>query len=122
MYGVTTGQGFLAGRGLDGDEVAAHQRNLLLGRAVGSAPWMAPPEARAVMAVRLARFLDGRAGVSPARCAFLAARLDAGFTPAIPRTAAGGAGEVIPLAHAFGPLLGSGPSSAPAARRTPQRP
>jgi histidine ammonia-lyase len=108
VYGVGTGQGHLAGRELAAEEVAVHQRNLLLGRAVGSAPWMAAHEARAVMAVRLARFLDGRAGVSPELCAFLAARLDDGFTPAIPRTAAGGAGEVIPLAHAFGPLVGVG--------------
>jgi histidine ammonia-lyase len=107
VYGVTTGLGFMAGCSLTDAEAAGHQRALLLGRAVGSAPWLEPGEARAVLAVRLARFLDGRAGVSPELCAYLAARLDDGFTPAIPR-AAGGPGEVVPLAHAFTAFLGEG--------------
>ncbi len=113
VYGVSTGQGLLARVELRPEEVATLQRDLLMGRAVGSAPWMAPAEARAVVAVRLGRFLDGRAGVSPELCRFLADRLDDGFTPAIPRGSAGGAGEVIPLAHAFQTLTGVGRVLAP---------
>jgi histidine ammonia-lyase len=108
VYGVTTGQGFLAGRDLTREEAAAHQRNLLMGRAVGSPPWLAREEARALMAVRLSRFLTGAAGVGPALCRFLADRLDDGFTPAVPREGIGCAGEVIPLAHAFQTLVGVG--------------
>jgi histidine ammonia-lyase len=108
VYGVGTGQGYLAARELHEEEADRHQRELLLGRAVGSAPWLERGEARAVLAVRLARFLDGRAGVSRELCAFLAARLDDGFTPAIPRTSVGCAGEIIPLAHAFQTLMGVG--------------
>jgi histidine ammonia-lyase len=108
VYGVTTGQGFLAGHALTGPETRAHQRNLLLGRAVGSAPWLAPEEARALVAVRLARFLGGRAGVSPELCDRLAQLLHAGLVPAVPRESVGCAGEVIPLAHAFQILVGVG--------------
>jgi histidine ammonia-lyase len=108
VYGVTTGQGFLADRDLAPDDVARHQRNLLIGRAVGSAPWLDRDEARALMAVRLARFVGGVAGVSPELCRFLADRLNDGFTPAVPRTGVGCSGEVIPLAHAFQTLVGLG--------------
>jgi histidine ammonia-lyase len=108
VYGVTTGQGYLAGHALTEPEARAHQRNLLLGRAVGSAPWLAPEEVRALIAVRLARFLGGRAGVSPELCDRLAQLLDAGLVPAVPRESIGCAGEVIPLAHAFQVLVGVG--------------
>jgi histidine ammonia-lyase len=108
VYGVTTGQGYLAVRDLDDDETRAHQRNLLIGRAVGSAPWLLRAEARALMAVRLARFLHGAAGVSPELCMTLAERLNEDVVPAVPRTAMGAAGEVIPLSHAFQTLMGIG--------------
>ncbi len=108
VYGVTTGQGFLADRDLTGPEVARHQHDLLIGRAVGSAPWLDAAEARALMAVRLARFCGGTAGVGPDLCRAIADRLGDGFTPAVPRTGIGCAGEVIPLAHAFQTLLGIG--------------
>lgn len=108
VYGVTTGQGFLADRDLSAAEAAAHQGNLLLGRAVGSAPWLERREARALMAVRLARFGSGAAGVSPGLCRAIADRLNDGFTPAVPRAGVGCAGEVIPLAHAFQTLMGVG--------------
>jgi histidine ammonia-lyase len=61
-----------------------------------------------VLAVRLVTLLSGRAGVTPALCELLAARLDDGFTPAVPRRHVGGSGDVIPLAHAFQTLLGVG--------------
>jgi histidine ammonia-lyase len=108
VYGVTTGQGHFADRPLSADEAAVHQRNLLLGRAVGSPPWLGAGEARALVAVRLARFCLGRAGVSAGLCRLLADRLNDGFTPAVPRTGIGCAGEVIPLAHAFQTLVGVG--------------
>ena len=108
VYGVTTGQGFLADRDLTPAEVERHQHDLLIGRAVGSAPWLDAPEARALMAVRLARFCGGTAGVGPGLCRAIADRLGDGFVPAVPRTGVGCAGEVIPLAHAFQTLLGIG--------------
>jgi histidine ammonia-lyase len=108
VYGVTTGMGYLAGVKLDEDDQAAHQRNLLLGRAVGGPPFLERAEARAVLVARLASFLGGQAGVTPSLCTFLVDRLNDGFVPAIPRSAIGCAGEIIPLAHAFGPFIGVG--------------
>ncbi|ADB29990.1 phenylalanine/histidine ammonia-lyase [Kribbella flavida DSM 17836] len=108
VYGVNTGMGALSKVRLDEDEQRVHQRNLLLGRAVGGAPWLPYAESRAVVVARLRTFLTGDAGVSAELCAQLVALLNSGFAPAIPVGGAGSAGEIIPLAHAFGPLVGVG--------------
>lgn len=108
VYGVNTGMGALSGTRLDEAEQRAHQRNLLLGRAVGGAPWLPAIEARAVVVTRLRTFLSGDSGVSSDLCQQLVFLLNAGVAPPIPAGGAGSAGEIIPLAHAFGPLVGIG--------------
>jgi histidine ammonia-lyase len=108
VYGVNTGMGAMSKVSLEDAELRIHQRNLLLGRAVGGPPWLPVEEARAVVASRLRTFLTGDAGVSAELCLQLAALLNSGLVPAIPASGAGSAGEIIPLAHAFGPLVGIG--------------
>jgi histidine ammonia-lyase len=108
VYGVGTGTGWLASVDLAPAAQADHQRNLLLGRAVGGPPWLAPAEARAVLMARLGNLLSGHAGVGPELCQFLVDRVNDGFVPAVPRRGAGCAGEVIPLAHACQTLVGAG--------------
>ena len=92
LYGVSTGTGWLVSVDLDADAQADHQRNLLLGRAVGGPPWLPAEEARAVLVARLGNLVSGHAG----------------FVPAVPRRGVGCAGEVIPLAHACQTLVGAG--------------
>jgi histidine ammonia-lyase len=108
VYGVNTGMGWLASVDLDPEAQAGHQRALLLGRAVGGPPWLEPAEARALLVARLGNLLSGHAGVGPALCRFLVERVNDGFVPAVPRRGVGGAGEVVPLAHAFQALVGVG--------------
>ncbi|MEV6411391.1 aromatic amino acid lyase [Kribbella sp. NPDC051718] len=108
VYGVNTGMGALSKVRLTDSEQRTHQHNLLQARAAGGAPWLPPAEARAVVVARLKTFLTGDAGVSPELCLQLVAVLDSGMVPAIPAAGAGSAGEIIPLAHAFGPLVGIG--------------
>ena len=108
VYGVNTGMGWLASVDLDPAAQAGHQRNLLLGRAVGGPPWLEPAEARALLVARLANLLSGHAGVGPELCRFLVDRVNDGFVPAVPRLGAASPGEVVPLAHAFQPLVGAG--------------
>jgi histidine ammonia-lyase len=108
VYGVNTGMGALAGVRLTDQQQLSHQRNLLLARATGGPPWLAEAEARAVITVRLVTFLSGDAGVSAGLCQRLAAFLDGRIVPAVPRTGMGAAGEIMQLAHAFGPLAGIG--------------
>jgi histidine ammonia-lyase len=108
VYGVNTGMGWLASVDLDPAAQAGHQRNLLLGRAVAGPPWLPAAEARALLLTRLGNLLSGHAGVGPELCRFLADRVNDGFVPAVPRRGFGGAGEVVPLAHAFQTLVGAG--------------
>ena len=108
VYGVNTGMGALSGVRLTQQQQREHQRNLLLARATGGPPWLDEADARALIAVRLRTFLSGDAGVSAALCQRLADILGAGLVPAVPRTGVGCAGEIVPLAHAFGPLCGIG--------------
>jgi histidine ammonia-lyase len=117
VYGVNTGMGALVGVRLTEDEQIAHQRNLMLARATGGPPWLDTAEVRAIIAVRLRTFLSGDSGVSAGLCQRLVDVLGQGVVAAVPRTGVGCAGEIIPLAHAFGPLVGigmvAGPSGAP---------
>ncbi len=108
VYSINTGAGFLVTKDLSESEQMRHQRNLLVGRAVGSPPFLPPEEARAVLVARLVNFLSGYAGVTPELCQFVVDRLNDGFTPAIPRTGIGSSGEVIPLSHAFQTFFGIG--------------
>jgi histidine ammonia-lyase len=108
VYGVNTGLGALSSVRLTDPQQRSHQRNLLLARATGGPPWLEVPEARAVMAVRLLTFLSGDAAVSAELCQRLADFLNYGLVPAVPRAGAGAAGEIMQLAHAFGPVAGIG--------------
>jgi len=106
-YGVTTGVGALAGTSLDPDAQHAFQR-ALLARGAGTGPPLAPQVVRGALLLRLAGFLDGAAGVSPALCAFLADRLNDGWSPVVPSQGISSAGEVVALSHLFGTLAGEG--------------
>jgi len=108
VYGVNTGLGALSSVRLTEQQQRSHPRNLLLARATGGPPWLDGPEARAVIAARLLTFLSGDSGVSGELCQRLADFLNHGLVPAIPRSGAGSAGEIMQLAHAFGPLAGVG--------------
>jgi histidine ammonia-lyase len=108
VYGVNTGMGAFSGVRLTEQQQLSHQRNLLLARATGGPPWLSPSEVRALITVRLLTFLSGDAAVSAGLCQRLAEFLNAGIVSAVPRTGMGAAGEIMQLAHAFGPLVGIG--------------
>jgi len=108
VYGVNTGMGALSSVRLTEQQQLSHQRNLLLARATGGPPWLSPPEVRAIITVRLLTFLTGDAAVSAGLCQRLADFLNYDIGPAVPRAGTAAAGEIIQLAHAFGPLVGIG--------------
>ncbi|WP_433305717.1 aromatic amino acid lyase [Actinoplanes sp. CA-030573] len=107
VYGVNTGMGAMSGVRLTGEARTRQQNTLMIGRAVGSAPWLRRDESRALLAARLRTLLHPAAGVSPQLCLHLAALLNADVVPAVPLRG-GAAGEIIPLAHAGAVLIGSG--------------
>ena len=89
VYGVNTGMGWLASVDLDAAAQEVHQRNLLLGRAVGGPPWLEAAEVRALLVARLANLVSGHAGVGPELVRFLVDRVNDGFGPAVPRSPSG---------------------------------
>jgi len=121
VYGVNTGMGALSAVRLTEQQQLSHQRNLLLARATGGPPWLGRPEVRAIITVRLLTFLSGDAAVSAGLCRRLAAFLSSGIVPAVPRTGMGAAGEIMQLAHAFGPLAGIGQVLGPDGALLPAR-
>jgi histidine ammonia-lyase len=121
VYGVNTGMGALSAVRLTEQQQLSHQRNLLLARATGGPPWLGRPEVRAVITVRLLTFLSGDAAVSAGLCRRLAAFLNSDIVPAVPRTGIGAAGEIMQLAHAFGPLVGIGQVFGPGGALVPAR-
>jgi histidine ammonia-lyase len=107
-YGVTTGLGFLADHAVAVDDHAAFQRSILAGRSAGTGPPLSEAVVRGAMLLRLTGFLSGHAGVSAGLCRFIAARLNDGWYPVVPGGVSGAAGEIVPLSHLFGTLLGDG--------------
>jgi histidine ammonia-lyase len=108
VYGVNTGMGAFSGVRLDAEAQAQHQNTLMLGRAVGSAPWLGRVDVRAVIAARLRTLLHPAAGASPQLCEKLVSLLDLDVVPAVPARGSGAAGEIIPLAHLGAALIGTG--------------
>jgi histidine ammonia-lyase len=121
VYGVTTGAGALVTVSLTEQQQLSYQRDLLLARATGGPPWLSRSEVRAIFMVRLLTFLSGDAAVSAGLCQRLADFLNSGIAPAVPRTGMGSAGEIMQLAHAFGPLAGIGQVLGPAGTVLPAR-
>jgi histidine ammonia-lyase len=108
VYGVNTGMGAFAGVRLDAEAQAQQQNTLMLGRSVGSAPWLGREDARAVVAARLRTLMHPAAGASPELLRQLVSLLDLDVVPAIPARGSGAAGEIIPLAHLGAALIGAG--------------
>ncbi|MFC4085366.1 aromatic amino acid lyase [Amycolatopsis samaneae] len=108
VYGVNTGMGRLATHKLSPAQQAEHQRNLLIGRAVGGPPWLPEGDVRMLLLARLRDLLRPDTGASPELARFLVDRINDRFVPAVPRSGLGSAGEIIPLSHAFQTFLGIG--------------
>ena len=62
---------------------------------------------RAIVLARLANFVEGSAAARPETADAIAAFLDRPALPPVPLDGNGGAGEILPLAHLFGELIGT---------------
>ena len=108
VYGVSTGMGSLSHLAVGAGDQPSYQDDLMLARAVGTAPWLDRRSVRAAVAARLATLLPAEVGASPALVEALAALLRHDLHPAVPSSGNGAAGEIIPLAHLGGALTGTG--------------
>src|SRR5580658_8625533 len=109
VYGISTGFGALVSNTV-APELQRHlQVNLLRSHAAGTGSDLAPEIVRGAMAVRLNGLLLGHSGVRPLVLERVAAVLNGGYVPRVPRTGSlGASGDLAPSAHAFLPLLGEG--------------
>ena len=109
VHGVTTVRGGTGRTRIDTSEEAGLQTNLVRGHSAGVGPLFAEDEARAVMAARLNTLAKGYSAVRPEILDRLALYLNEGITPAIPEIGSLGAGgDLVPLSHLAGTLIGEG--------------
>ena len=109
IYGVTTGLGALVRERLTFEQAVSAQSDVLRSHAAGIGPPLPPPVVRAALAVRLNGLLRGHSGIRRAVIERVAAILNAGLVPVVPRTGSlGASGDLAPSAHGFLPLIGEG--------------
>lgn len=124
IYGVSTGFGSNADKLLgsrrvrhgmpgaaDTDETVLEelQRNLIVTHAVCVGEPFAPDVVRAMLAIRINTLMMGHSGIRPQVLEALAAMLNAGIVPVVPRKGSVGAsGDLAPLSHLAIVLLGGG--------------
>ena len=109
VYGINTGFGPLSGYRISGDELAQHQLNLLHHLFVGQGPLFSVPETRAIMVARANALARGYSGIREELIDLLLAALNRNVLPEIPSEGSVGAsGDLVPLAHMAGLLIGIG--------------
>ncbi len=120
IYGVTTGFGSNADRllgahrvrGEQGNEVGLLeelQRNLVITHAVCVGEPLPQDVVRAMLAIRINTLMRGHSGIRVETLQALAAMLNAGIVPVIPKLGSVGAsGDLAPLSHLAIVLLGGG--------------
>ena len=85
------------------------QHNLIVTHAVCVGEPFAPEIVRAMLAIRINTLMKGHSGIRPATLEALAAMLNAGVVPVVPRKGSVGAsGDLAPLSHLAIVLLGGG--------------
>jgi histidine ammonia-lyase len=108
VYGLTTGLGHRVVDRIDGHAAAAFSLQTLRGRAMSVGERLPAELTRAAMAVRCNGLCAGGSGATVAIAEGLAALLNAGVTPCIPRTGSVGASDLCMLAHMGLTLIGEG--------------
>ena len=109
VYGINTGFGKLASVRIDGCDLAALQRNIVLSHAAGVGDPMPIPIARLMMALKLASLARGASGVAPTTVELLETMLARDLIPVVPgKGSVGASGDLAPLAHMTAAMIGVG--------------
>lgn len=118
VYGVSTGFGEFKQVPVPPERLRDLQSNLLLSHAAGvgenadaddPANYLPAEVVRGALLLRLNAFLKGHSGVRVALVASVEALLNRGIVPLVPlRGSLGASGDLCPLAHLFGVLIGVG--------------
>jgi histidine ammonia-lyase len=109
VYGVNTGFGQLASVRISNHELAHLQENLVRSHAVGVGRDLNDEIVRLVMIMKVVALAEGFSGVRPELVDALCALVNHGIYPRIPsQGSVGASGDLAPLAHMSGVLLGIG--------------
>jgi histidine ammonia-lyase len=120
VYGINTGFGKLASVRIDTADLARLQRNIVLSHCVGVGEPMPTAVARLMLALKIASLAQGASGVKPETVRLMCALLERGLTPVVPaQGSVGASGDLAPLAHLAGALIGVGEIALASGERRP---
>ena len=109
IYGINTGLGPLSGFRVSNEDLAQHQINLLHHLTVGQGALFSDAETRAIMITRANALARGYSGIREELIELIIAAVNRGVLPEIPSEGSVGAsGDLVPLAHMAGLLVGFG--------------
>ncbi len=109
VYGVNTGFGQLASVRVSDDELVHLQENLVRSHAVGVGEDLDDDCVRLIMLMKVIALAEGFSGVRLKLVETLCALINANIYPKIPsRGSVGASGDLAPLAHMAGALIGIG--------------
>jgi histidine ammonia-lyase len=107
IYGVTSGYGQMARLQFAPEERKRHARRPPHAAAASFGEPLPERVARGIVLARLANFVEGHAAISPALAEAVAGLLGEAELPPVPALGNGCPGEIMALAHLFGPLADS---------------
>ena len=108
VYGLTTGLGARVGEAIAPERAGEQSARILRGRAAAVGEPLPAASVRAAMVARLNGICAGGSGASPAVAETLAAMLNAGVHPVVPRSGSIGSGDLCLLAHIGLVVMGEG--------------
>jgi len=112
VYGVNTGFGLLARTHIDAARLAELQRALVLSHSAGTGPPLGDAVVRLTLLLKIASLSRGHSGVRYEIVDALLKLLNAGVVPVVPsQGSVGASGDLAPLAHLAGVLIGEGEAS-----------
>ncbi|HEV8311801.1 MAG TPA: histidine ammonia-lyase, partial [Burkholderiaceae bacterium] len=109
VYGINTGFGKLAQTRIADDQLAQLQKNLVMSHSAGVGQPLAAPVVRLMLLMKAASLAHGVSGVRAEVIDALLALLNADVLPVVPeKGSVGASGDLAPLAHLSGVLIGIG--------------
>ncbi len=109
VYGVNTGFGQLAQVRIDDDQLMQLQENLVCSHAVGVGEDLGDEIVRLIMLIKVIALAEGFSGVRVELVETLCELINHRIYPCIPsRGSVGASGDLAPLAHMAGALIGNG--------------
>ena len=109
VYGINTGFGKLASVRIGANDLETLQRNIVLSHCAGVGEPMPAPVTRLMMVLKLASLAQGASGIAPRTLELLESMLARGVVPVVPgQGSVGASGDLAPLAHMTGAMIGVG--------------